>query len=36
VRLLPTQKASQSYRVGELVRARIVAAEGHDLVGQLL
>ncbi len=33
VRLLPTQKASQSYRVGEFVRARIVAAEGHDLVG---
>ncbi|MEW5887052.1 MAG: 30S ribosomal protein S12 methylthiotransferase RimO [Pseudomonadota bacterium] len=36
VRLLPTQKASQSYRAGEWVRARIVAAEGHDLVGQLL
>lgn len=36
VRLLPTQKASQSYRAGEWVRARIVAAEGHDMVGQLL
>jgi ribosomal protein S12 methylthiotransferase len=36
VRLLPPQKASQRLKVGEFVRARIVAAEGHDLVGRLL
>ncbi len=34
VRLLPPQKASKTLRVGEFTRARIVAAEGHDLVAQ--
>ena len=33
VRLLPTEKASKTLKVGEFTRARIVAAEGHDLVG---
>jgi ribosomal protein S12 methylthiotransferase len=33
VRLLPPQKASKQLRVGEFTRARIVGAEGHDLVG---
>jgi ribosomal protein S12 methylthiotransferase len=33
VRLLPPEKASKQLRVGEFTRARIVAAEGHDLVG---
>jgi ribosomal protein S12 methylthiotransferase len=33
VRLLPPQKASAVLKVGEFTRARIVAAEGHDLVG---
>lgn len=33
VRLLPPQKASKTLKVGEFTRARIVAAEGHDLVG---
>ena len=33
VRLLPPEKASKQFRVGEFTRARIVAAEGHDLVG---
>ncbi|TAL27119.1 MAG: 30S ribosomal protein S12 methylthiotransferase RimO [Aquabacterium sp.] len=33
VRLLPPQKASKQLKVGEFTRARIVAAEGHDLVG---
>ena len=33
VRLLPPEKASKTYKVGEFIRARIVAAEGHDLVG---
>lgn len=32
VRLLPPQKASKTLKVGEFTRARIVAAEGHDLV----
>ena len=32
VRLLPPQKASRTLRVGEFTKARIVAAEGHDLV----
>jgi ribosomal protein S12 methylthiotransferase len=33
VTLLPPQKASKTLKVGEFTRARIVAAEGHDLVG---
>ena len=32
VRLLPPQKASKTLKVGEFTQARIVAAEGHDLV----
>ena len=36
VRLLPPVKASTQLRVGEFARVRIVAAEGHDLVGQPL
>ena len=33
VRLLPPDKASKVLKVGEFTRARIVATEGHDLVG---
>jgi ribosomal protein S12 methylthiotransferase len=33
VRLPPPEKASKTLKVGEFVRTRIVAAEGHDLVG---
>ena len=33
VRLLPPEKASKTLRVGEFTRARIVATEGHDLIG---
>ncbi|TFY99361.1 30S ribosomal protein S12 methylthiotransferase RimO [Ramlibacter henchirensis] len=33
VRLLPPQKLSKQLKVGEFTRARIVATEGHDLVG---
>jgi ribosomal protein S12 methylthiotransferase len=33
VRLLPPEKASRTLKVGEFARARIVATEGHDLVG---
>ncbi len=33
VRLLPPEKASRTLKVGEFTKARIVAAEGHDLVG---
>ena len=32
VRLLPPEKASKTLKVGEFTRARIVAADGHDLV----
>jgi ribosomal protein S12 methylthiotransferase len=33
VRLLPPQKLSKRLEVGEFTRARIVATEGHDLIG---
>ena len=33
VRLLPSEKISKTYKVGEFTQARIVATEGHDLVG---
>ncbi len=36
VRLLPPAKASTVLKVGEFARVKIVAAEGHDLVGQPL
>jgi len=36
VRLLPPAKASVTLKVGEFVRARVVDAEGHDLVAQPL
>jgi ribosomal protein S12 methylthiotransferase len=36
VRLLPPDKASKTFKAGEFVRTRIVAAEGHDLLGQVL
>jgi ribosomal protein S12 methylthiotransferase len=34
VRLLPPAKASKVLKVGEFTRVRIVATEGHDLVGE--
>ncbi|WP_332814953.1 30S ribosomal protein S12 methylthiotransferase RimO [Ramlibacter sp.] len=33
VRLLPPEKLSKQLKVGEFTRARIVATDGHDLVG---
>jgi ribosomal protein S12 methylthiotransferase len=33
VHLRPPEKASRTLKVGEFARARIVAAQGHDLVG---
>ena len=33
VRLLPPEKASKTLKVGEFTRARILAVEGHDLIG---
>ncbi len=33
VHLLPPEKVSKSYKVGDFVRARIVGTQGHDLVG---
>ena len=34
VQLLPPEKASKTYKVGDFVKARIVGTRGHDLVGQ--
>ena len=34
VRLLPPEKASKVLKVGDFTRARIVAADGHDLIAQ--
>lgn len=36
VKILPPEKASKTMKVGDFVRARIVAADGHDLVAQLV
>ncbi|HEU4459708.1 MAG TPA: 30S ribosomal protein S12 methylthiotransferase RimO [Methylibium sp.] len=36
VHLLPPQKASRTLKVGDFVRARVVATRGHDLLGQPL
>jgi ribosomal protein S12 methylthiotransferase len=36
VHLLPPQKASLTLKVGDFVKARIVSAQGHDLVAQPL
>ncbi len=33
VRLLPPEKASKTLKAGEFTRARILAVDGHDLVG---
>lgn len=33
VHLLPPEKISKTYKVGDFVKARIVRAQGHDLVG---
>ncbi|MDO9090350.1 MAG: radical SAM protein, partial [Burkholderiaceae bacterium] len=33
VRLLPPEKISKTLKVGEFTRARIVDAQGHDLIG---
>ncbi len=34
VQLLPPQKASRTLKVGEFIQARIVGAQGHDLIAQ--
>jgi ribosomal protein S12 methylthiotransferase len=34
VKLLPPEKISKTLRVGEFTKARIIAAQGHDLVAQ--
>lgn len=34
VKLLPPEKASKTLKVGEFTKARIVGAQGHDLIGQ--
>jgi ribosomal protein S12 methylthiotransferase len=34
VKLMPPEKASKTLKVGEFTRARIVGAQGHDLIAQ--
>ncbi|HQQ69838.1 MAG TPA: 30S ribosomal protein S12 methylthiotransferase RimO [Alicycliphilus sp.] len=34
VHLLPPEKVSKTYKVGDFVKARIVGTQGHDLVGR--
>ena len=34
VQLLPPEKASKTYKVGDFIKVRIVGTQGHDLVGQ--
>jgi len=36
VRILPPEKASKTMKVGDFAKVRIVATEGHDLIGMLL
>ena len=36
VRILPPTKASKTLKVGEFTRVRIVGADGHDLVGEMV
>jgi ribosomal protein S12 methylthiotransferase len=36
VQLLPPAKASKTYKVGDFVRARVVATQGHDLVAEVI
>jgi ribosomal protein S12 methylthiotransferase len=36
VRILPPEKASKTMKVGDFAKVRIVATEGHDLVGMLV
>ena len=36
INLLPIEKASKTYKVGDLVKATIVAANGHDLAAQVV
>ena len=33
VKLLPPEKISKTYKPGELIRAKIVGVQGHDLIG---
>jgi ribosomal protein S12 methylthiotransferase len=35
VRILPVNKASKRYRVGDFVRATVIDTQGHDLIAQL-
>ena len=35
VRILPANKPSKRYRVGDFVRATVIDAQGHDLIAQL-
>ena len=34
VRVLPPNKPSKRYRVGEIIRVTVIDAQGHDLIAQ--
>ena len=34
VRVLPSTKPSKRYRVGEIIRATVISAQGHDLIAE--
>jgi ribosomal protein S12 methylthiotransferase len=34
VRVLPANKPSKRYRVGEIIRATVISAQGHDLIAE--
>jgi ribosomal protein S12 methylthiotransferase len=36
IHLHPIAKASQQYKVGDMLKVRITAAQGHDLIGEVL
>jgi len=35
VHLLPTDKISKKYKVGDFVKATVLQTQGHDLIAQL-
>jgi ribosomal protein S12 methylthiotransferase len=34
VRVLPASKPSKRYRVGDIIRATVISAQGHDLIAE--
>jgi ribosomal protein S12 methylthiotransferase len=34
VRVLPPSKPSKRYRVGEIIKVRVISSQGHDLIAE--